>query len=82
MSSATSIGLFEQTNAGLRRDLVRPGRPKTMSRVTTAEGVLEASIRWPALRRRRKTTKKMFRGHPLAVPPTAPVPSSMASGRG
>ena len=40
--AATSIGLFEQTNANYGEIWYELDGKKTMSRVTTAEGVLEA----------------------------------------
>jgi hypothetical protein len=66
--SATSIGLFEQTSehyGEIRYDL---GGRRTISRLTTAEGVLEtiyglAGITQP------EADRDEFRGHPLAVPP-------------
>jgi hypothetical protein len=67
--SATSIGLFEQANPGYGEIWYQAGGRKTMSRVTTAEGVLEAiyavtGVVPPV------ETDEVFRGHPLAVPPT------------
>jgi ABC-2 type transport system permease protein len=67
--SATSIGLFEQTAAGYGEIWYSLAGRRTMSRVTTAEGVLEsiyaiAGITPPA------ETADEFRGHPLASPPT------------
>lgn len=65
--SATSIGLFEQTNAGYGEIWYSLGGRRTMSRVTTAEGVLEsiyslANVTPPA------ETDEVFRGRPLATP--------------
>jgi ABC-2 type transport system permease protein len=66
--SATSIGLFEQANPGYGEIWYQAGARKTMSRVTTAEGVLEAiyvvtGVTPPV------ETDEVFRGRPLAVPP-------------
>jgi hypothetical protein len=68
-TSATSIGLFEQTSSHYGEIWYDLGGRKAMSRVTTAEGVLEtiyglAGIPPPA------ETEPAFRGHPLAAPPT------------
>ena len=66
--SATSIGLFEQTSEHYGEIWYDLGGKKEMSRITTAEGVLEtiyalAGIAPPA------EDESVFRGHPLAVPP-------------
>ena len=67
--SATSIGLFEQTASQYGEIWYELGGRKTMSRVATAEGVLEtvyalANVTPPA-----ENDEHVFRGHPLAVPP-------------
>ena len=67
--SATSIGIFEQTSAHYGEIWYDLGGHKTMSRLTTAEGVLEtiyalADVKPPAER-----DEDAFRGHPLAVAP-------------
>ena len=67
--SATSIGIFEQTSAHYGEIWYELGGHKTMSRLTTAEGVLEtiyalANVKPPAER-----DEDAFRGHPLAVAP-------------
>ena len=66
--AATSIGLFEQTNAHYGEVWYDLDGRKEMSRITTAEGVLEtiyglAGITPPA------DNQSAFRGHPLPVPP-------------
>jgi len=66
--STTSTGLFEQTSAHYGEVWYELDGRRTMSRVTTAEGVLEtiyqlAGITPPA------ESDSIFRGHPLAVPP-------------
>jgi ABC-type transport system involved in multi-copper enzyme maturation permease subunit len=67
--SATSIGLFEQTSAHYGEIWYELGGRRQMSRLTTAEGVLEtiyalAGVTPPV------ETDEVFRGHPLAVPPS------------
>ena len=66
--SATSIGIFEQATPHYGEIWYDLGGKQTMSRATTAEGVLEAiydlaGVKPPA------ETDEVFRGHPLAVPP-------------
>jgi hypothetical protein len=66
--SATSVGLFEQTRAGYGEIWYELDGHRTMSRVTTAEGVLEsiyslAGVPPPP------EADEVFRGHPLAVAP-------------
>jgi hypothetical protein len=65
--SATSIGLFEQTNAGYGEIWYDLGGRRTMSRVTTAEGVLEAIYSLAKVTPPVDTDEDVFRGHPLAV---------------
>jgi hypothetical protein len=65
--AATSVGLFEQTSKGYGEIWYELGGRKTMSRVTTEEGVLEtiyalAGVAPPA------ESDPPFRGHPLATP--------------
>lgn len=67
--SATSIGLFEQTGAGYGEIWYDLGGRKTMSRVTTAEGVLEAVYSLSGTTPPRENEEAVFRGHPLAAPP-------------
>jgi hypothetical protein len=71
--SATSIGLFEQTSAGYGEIWYRLGGRRTMSRATTAEGVLEAIYSLagtaPPVEAPASAEAEVFRGHPLAVPP-------------
>jgi hypothetical protein len=66
--SATSIGMFEQTAPHYGEIWYDLGGRRTVSRMTTAEGVLEtiyslAGVVPPA------EDGEVFRGHPLAVPP-------------
>jgi hypothetical protein len=66
--SATSIGMFEQTAPHYGEVWYDLGGRRTVSRMTTAEGVLEtiyglAGIVPPT------EDGEIFRGHPLAVPP-------------
>ena len=70
--SATSIGLFEQTAAHYGEIWYDLGGRKTMSRLTTAENVLEtiydlAGVAAPV--EPGIDDESIFRGHPLAVPP-------------
>ncbi len=67
--SATSIGLFEQTKAGYGEIWYYLGGHSTMSRVTTAEGVLEAIYSLAGIAPPKDVDDESFRGHPLAVPP-------------
>ena len=66
--SGTSIGLFEQTSAGYGEIWFDLGGRRTMSRMTTAEGVLEAIYSLAGLTPPPETDEAIFRGHPLAVP--------------
>jgi len=65
--AATSIGLFEQTSAGYGEVWYDLGGRKTMSRVTTAEGVLETIYSLAGVAPPKEDEEAMFRGHPLAV---------------
>ena len=67
--SATSIGLFEQTNAGYGEIWYDLGGRKTMSRVTTAEGVLETIYSLAGVTPPVESDDELFRGAPLAAPP-------------
>ena len=67
--SATSIGLFEQTRAGYGEIWYQLDGHKTMSRATTAEGVLEAIYSLSGVAPPAEDEEPVFRGHPLAVPP-------------
>jgi ABC-2 type transport system permease protein len=67
--SATSIGLFEQTNAGYGEIWYDLGGRKTMSRVTTAEGVLETIYSLAGIAPPAEAADDAFRGAPLAAPP-------------
>ncbi|HWF85988.1 MAG TPA: ABC transporter permease subunit [Vicinamibacterales bacterium] len=67
--SATSIGLFEQTNAGYGEVWYDLGGRQTMSRLTTAEGVLDTIYALAGIVQPMENDDNAFRGHPLAVPP-------------
>jgi len=67
--AATSIGLFEQTRAGYGEIWYELGGHKTMSRVTTAEGVLETIYSLAGVAAPKEDDEAVFRGHPLAAPP-------------
>jgi ABC-2 type transport system permease protein len=67
--SATSIGLFEQTSQQYGEIWYELGGRKVMSRVTTAEGVLEAIYELAGMAAPVENDAAEFHGHPLAVPP-------------
>jgi ABC-type transport system involved in multi-copper enzyme maturation permease subunit len=67
--SATSIGLMEQTSQHYGEVWYELGGRKVMSRVTTAEGVLEAIYDLAGIVAPSENDAAEFRGHPLAVPP-------------
>jgi len=67
--SATSIGIFEQTNAQYGEIWYSVGGRKEMSRVTTAEGVLDAIYSVAGITPPQGDDADVFRGHPLATEP-------------
>jgi len=67
--SATSIGLFEQTSPHYGEIWYDLGGRRSMSRLTTAEGVLESIFTLAGVTPRAEDESEIFRGHPLAVPP-------------
>jgi ABC-2 type transport system permease protein len=73
--SATSIGLFEQTSQHYGEIWYELGGRKTMSRLTTAEGVLETIYALAGVEPSGENAgngdraERVFRGHPLAVSP-------------
>ncbi len=67
--AATSSGLFEQANAGYGEIRYEFGGRKTMSRTTTAEGVLEAIYFVAGMKPPVESDDDVFRGHPLAKSP-------------
>lgn len=67
--ASTSIGLFEQTSAGYGELWYFLGSRQTMSRVTTAEGVLEAIYSVADVAPSKDAEPAGFTGHPLAVRP-------------
>ena len=67
--AGTSIGLFEQTREGYGEIWYEMGGRRTMSRVTTAEGVLESIYAIAGVAPPAENDADVFRGHPLAVPP-------------
>ena len=67
--SATSIGLFEQTSQQYGEIWYAYEGRKEMSRVTTAEGVLEAIYSVTRTAPPVEKEEEIFRGHPLAVAP-------------
>ena len=67
--SATSIGLFEQTNPHYGEIWYELGGRRTVSRATTGEGVLEAIYDVAGMTPPTEDEGALFRGHPLAAPP-------------
>ena len=67
--SSTSIGLFEQTSAHYGEIWYYLGGKKEMSRLTTAEGVLETIYSLAGIAPPAESDESIFRGHPLAAPP-------------
>src|SRR5262245_26244837 len=67
--SATSIGLFEQPSPHYGEIWYDLGGRQTMSRSTTAEGVLESIYSLAGVATPAADAASEFRGHPLAVPP-------------
>jgi ABC-2 type transport system permease protein len=67
--SATSIGLFEQTNPHYGEIWYELDGKKTVSRATSTEGVLEAIYEISGIVPRAVAEEEVFRGHPLAVSP-------------
>jgi hypothetical protein len=65
--SNTTIGIFEQTRPGYGEIWYDLGGRRTMSRITTAEGVLESIYSLAGVHA--ESEEPVFRGHPLAVPP-------------
>jgi len=72
--SSTSIGLFEQTGKNYGEIWYELNGRKEMSRVTTAEGALESIYSVAGITPPRESDDDIFRGHPLAVPPTGAAP--------
>jgi len=66
--SSTSIGLFEQTRAGYGEIWYDLGGRRAMSRVTSAEGVLEEIYSLAGVTPPAENDETIFRGHPLAAP--------------
>jgi hypothetical protein len=66
--SSTSIGLFEETAPGYGEIWYDLGGRRTMSRATTAEGVLEAIYSLAHVTPPVEADDDVFRGHPLAAP--------------
>lgn len=67
--SATSIGLFEQTREHYGEIWYELGGKKEMSRITTAEGVLESIYSLAGITPPAENDESVFRGHPLSAPP-------------
>jgi ABC-type transport system involved in multi-copper enzyme maturation permease subunit len=67
--AATTTGLFEQTATQYGEIWYELDGRRTMSRATTAEGVLEAVFDLAGIAPPAESEDDIFRGHPLAVPP-------------
>jgi ABC-2 type transport system permease protein len=67
--AATTTGLFEQTAAHYGEIWYDLDGRRAMSRVTTAEGVLETIFDLAGIKAPQEIDSEIFRGHPLAVPP-------------
>jgi len=67
--AATSTGLFEQTSQHYGEIWYELGGRRAMSRMTTAEGVLETIYSLAGIVVTEDASESVFRGHPLAVPP-------------
>ena len=67
--SATSIGLFEQTNPHYGEIWYKLDGRTLMSRATTEEAVLATIYQLAGLKPPEENSEDFFRGHPLAVPP-------------
>ena len=67
----TSTGLFEQTAQHYGEIWYELGGRRAMSRMTTAEGVLETIYSLAGITPPQEDGDEIFRGHPLAVPPQA-----------
>ena len=65
----TSTGLFEQTSQHYGEIWYDLGGRRAMSRMTTAEGVLETIYGLAGVAAPQESGDDIFRGHPLAVPP-------------
>lgn len=67
--SATSIGLFEQTSSHYGEIWYELSGRREMSRLTTAEGVLETIYSLAGIASPSENDEPVFRGHPLAALP-------------
>jgi ABC-2 type transport system permease protein len=65
----TSTGMFEQTSQHYGEIWYDLGGRRAMSRMTTAEGVLETIYALAGITPPQEDGDAVFRGHPLAVPP-------------
>jgi ABC-type transport system involved in multi-copper enzyme maturation permease subunit len=72
--SATSIGLFEQSNPHYGEVWYKLDGRSLMSRATTEEAVLATIYQLAGVKATEESAEDIFRGHPLAMPPHgAPV---------
>jgi len=65
----TSTGLFEQTSQHYGEIWFELGGRRAMSRMTTAEAVLETIYELAGVAAPQEADDNVFRGHPLAIPP-------------
>ena len=72
--SATSIGLFEQTADKYGEIWYELDGRQAMSRVTTADGVLETIYGLAQVSGPREEDREIFRGYPLPVAPSGAAP--------
>ena len=67
--SATTVGLFEQTSEHYGEIWYEIGERRAMSRITTAEAVLETIYDLAKITPPVESGEEVFRGHPLAARP-------------
>ena len=67
--SSSTLGLFEQASRGYGEIWYDLGGRRQMSRITTAEGVLETIFALAGTTRPAEGNEPVFRGHPLVAEP-------------
>lgn len=67
--SRTSVGLYEQNTEHYGEIVYTLGGKQEVSRIVTAEGVLESIYAVAGVKPPVEDENEIFRGHPLAVPP-------------
>lgn len=68
--SKTSVGLYEANTEHYGEIIYTLGQKQETSRIVTAEGVLETIYGLAGVKPAEETDEDVFRGHPLAVPPS------------